>query len=111
MKCLGPILYDDYFSNNGSGLIFKWKRAGGEGGLVVLFYTTATFLRMGLVWSSSGKKREGGAWVSVLCDDVLTIGLFSSSYEKMDVFSFYILQSRKKSLFRIHAEKGGGRGL
>lgn len=50
------ILYDDYFSNNGSGLDFMWNRAEGLG--------------------------------SVLCDDVLSIGLFSSSYEKMNFFSF-----------------------
>jgi hypothetical protein len=28
-KCLGSVLYDDYSSNNGSGLVFIWKRAGG----------------------------------------------------------------------------------
>jgi hypothetical protein len=28
-KCLGSVLYNDYFSNNGSGLVIMWKRAGG----------------------------------------------------------------------------------
>jgi len=73
------ILYDYYFSNNGSGFVFMWKRAEGLG--------------------------------SVLCDDVLTIGLFSSSYEKMKVFSFRHYEVKKKKSPFLYSFQAGGGGL
>lgn len=33
-KCFGSVLYDDYFYNNESGLVFMWKRAGGIGSVL-----------------------------------------------------------------------------